>query len=329
MTERQARDAEADGTDAGGAEQKRLDLSVAQVAGSSLATIAAAYLASKMGVYGTILGAGVVSVVATAGGPVIQHLFKRTGETLRETGEAARPRARQVPVAEPRPGAVVPEADGDARTRLMPAADPAGAPPRHDRTMVLGAVEPPDATRAVDAVPPGPGPSPGPPADFGTATTHGTRVRGWKAKAVAAALVFGVSMGGIAAYELVSGNTSAFGGVTTGGTQSRQHRTTPEDEPSGNGREEPGTTHSGTPAPDPSGPGSATPDPSGTPTPSHSADPTPEPTPPTPTPTPPEPTPTPSPEKPTGSGSGPGSGTGTADGGTAPTAAADAQDGGN
>ncbi|MFD8884887.1 hypothetical protein ACFV0H_20530 [Streptomyces erythrochromogenes] len=75
-------------------EEKKLDLSVAQVAGSSLATVAAALLASKMGVYGTILGAGVVSVVATAGGPVIQHLFRRTGDQLRE---GARPKARQVP----------------------------------------------------------------------------------------------------------------------------------------------------------------------------------------------------------------------------------------
>ncbi|MFI8105198.1 hypothetical protein [Streptomyces sp. NPDC086023] len=290
MTEREARDADAGGADAGGAEKKRLDLSVAQVAGSSLATIAAAYLASEMGVYGTILGAGVVSVVATAGGPVIQHLFKRTGETLRETGEAARPKARQVPPAERRPGA--------------------GA-----------------------AVPPGPGPSPGPPADFGSATTHGTRVRGWKAKAVAAALVFGVSMGGIAAYELVSGNTSAFGGVTTGGTTSQQHRSTPQDEPSGNGREEPEPARSGTPAPDPSGPAGATPRPRGTPTPSHSADPTPEPTPPTPTPTPPEPTPAPSPGKSTGSGtgagSGSGSGPGTADGGTDPAGGAEPAGGGN
>ncbi|MFD3698119.1 hypothetical protein ACFWUZ_18550 [Streptomyces sp. NPDC058646] len=73
---------------------KRLDLSAAQVAGSSLATVVAALLASEMGVYGTILGAGVVSVVATAGGPVIQHFFRRTGDQLRGT---ARPKARQVP----------------------------------------------------------------------------------------------------------------------------------------------------------------------------------------------------------------------------------------
>ncbi|MFE9631316.1 hypothetical protein [Streptomyces sp. NPDC006463] len=84
--------------------KKKLDLSAAQVAGSSLATVAAALLASKMGVYGTILGAGVVSVVATAGGPVIQHFFRRTGDQLRET---ARPRARRVPL----PGAAAPSGE--------------------------------------------------------------------------------------------------------------------------------------------------------------------------------------------------------------------------
>ncbi|MFB7155167.1 hypothetical protein ACFCYA_37795, partial [Streptomyces virginiae] len=88
MGQRTTRDVEAEPGD------KKLDLSVAQVAGSSLATVAAALLASKMGVYGTILGAGVVSVVATAGGPVIQHLFRRTGDQLRES---ARPKARQAP----------------------------------------------------------------------------------------------------------------------------------------------------------------------------------------------------------------------------------------
>ncbi|KOU31461.1 hypothetical protein ADK53_25400 [Streptomyces sp. WM6373] len=83
---------------------EKLDLSVAQVAGSSLATVAAALLASKLGVYGTILGAGVVSVVATAGGPVIQHLFRRTGDQLRDS---ARPKARQgpAPLVEDRPAA--------------------------------------------------------------------------------------------------------------------------------------------------------------------------------------------------------------------------------
>ncbi|MFJ7769353.1 hypothetical protein ACIQ1J_13295 [Streptomyces sp. NPDC097107] len=62
---------------------KRIDLSVPQVAGSALAAVVAAKLASSFGVYGTILGAGLISVIATCGGSVFQHFFKRTGEQMR------------------------------------------------------------------------------------------------------------------------------------------------------------------------------------------------------------------------------------------------------
>ncbi|MDT0612307.1 ICP22 family protein [Streptomyces lancefieldiae] len=71
-------------------ESKRIDLSVPQVAGSALAAVVAAKLASSFGVYGTILGAGLISVIATCGSTVLQHFFKRTGEQLRvrRTAEA-------------------------------------------------------------------------------------------------------------------------------------------------------------------------------------------------------------------------------------------------
>nr|WP_234379229.1 hypothetical protein [Streptomyces sp. FXJ1.172]WEP00186.1 hypothetical protein A6P39_012735 [Streptomyces sp. FXJ1.172] len=58
----------------------------------------AAKLASSFGVYGTILGAGVVSVLATCGGTLFQHFFRRTGEQLREATVTARPR-EEVPPA--------------------------------------------------------------------------------------------------------------------------------------------------------------------------------------------------------------------------------------
>ncbi|MEV6803519.1 hypothetical protein [Streptomyces sp. NPDC051132] len=78
--------------------RKRIDLSVPQVAGSALAAVVAAKLASYFGVYGTILGAGVVSAVATCGGTVFQHFFKRTGEQLRErTTVTVRPRDQAPP----------------------------------------------------------------------------------------------------------------------------------------------------------------------------------------------------------------------------------------
>ncbi|MET8580046.1 hypothetical protein ABZX39_04010 [Streptomyces collinus] len=78
--------------------RKRIDLSVPQVAGSALAAVVAAKLASYFGVYGTILGAGVVSVVATCGGTLFQHFFRRTGEQLRETKPPVRPRREGAPV---------------------------------------------------------------------------------------------------------------------------------------------------------------------------------------------------------------------------------------
>ncbi|GAU69572.1 Jag-like protein [Streptomyces sp. NBRC 110611] len=71
---------------------KRIDLSVAQVAGSALAAAIAAYLAGQIGMYGTVLGAGVVSILATTGGSIFQHLFRRTGEQIKEASAVTRPK---------------------------------------------------------------------------------------------------------------------------------------------------------------------------------------------------------------------------------------------
>ncbi|MFG2785518.1 hypothetical protein ACGFY7_47850 [Streptomyces prunicolor] len=80
--------------------RKRIDLSVPQVAGSAVAAVVAAKLASYFGVYGTILGAGVVSAIATSGGSVFQHFFSRTGAQLREATVTSK-EAEQTPA---RPG---------------------------------------------------------------------------------------------------------------------------------------------------------------------------------------------------------------------------------
>ncbi|MFD7089948.1 hypothetical protein ACFV94_19425 [Streptomyces sp. NPDC059896] len=147
-----------------GERRERLELSVPQVAGSALAAVAAAVLASRLGVYGTIVGAGVVSVIATCGGPVFQHLFRRTGEQIREVTVQAKPGGRQLPV-------------------------------RDD----------------------GPGHPPLPDGEFGAATTHGTRVRGWKRPLRAAVVVFVLAMVGITGFELAAGrDLSGSGGTTVG-----------------------------------------------------------------------------------------------------------------
>ncbi|MGW3629256.1 hypothetical protein ACWD7F_03685, partial [Streptomyces sp. NPDC005122] len=94
--------------------RKRLDLSLPQVAGGAVAAVVAAKLASYFGVYGTILGAGLVSVVATCGGTVFQHFFRRTGEQIRDVGvqaKPARPGLRPAPV--PVPGEFAPSVPGE------------------------------------------------------------------------------------------------------------------------------------------------------------------------------------------------------------------------
>ncbi|MGV9314137.1 hypothetical protein ACWDR0_18450 [Streptomyces sp. NPDC003691] len=220
--------------------ERRLDLSLPQVAGSVLATVAAAVLASRLGVYGTIIGAGVVSAVATCGGPLIQHLFSRTGDQLRGV---------RAPVRSPGRG------NGPGKRR-----DPAPARPS---------------------------------GEFGAATTHGTRMRGWKRPAAAAAVVFGVAMAGITGYELVSGSGLDGGPGTTvgsvvrggssdtapppgdpspprqdgdGGNDGRTERTPPPGEGSGESAppdRDPSSGPSGTPDPAESGPASPPPSPPG------------------------------------------------------------------
>ncbi|WP_329568135.1 hypothetical protein [Kitasatospora sp. NBC_01266] len=100
---------------------RRIDLSLAQVAASALAAVVGAVLASELGVYGTIIGAAVVSIGATTGGAVFQHLFRRTGQQLREATERGPGNAvnelRQVPLTDtaPLPTAWHAEADRAGR----------------------------------------------------------------------------------------------------------------------------------------------------------------------------------------------------------------------
>ncbi|MFF7333699.1 hypothetical protein [Streptomyces sp. NPDC008150] len=205
--------------------KKRVDLSVPQVAGSAVAAVVAAKLASYFGVYGTIFGAGVVSILATCGGTVFQHFFRRTGEQLREVTVAAKPRAQ---------------------AGTFPA-DP-DAPRAPDRRGVRA------ESRTTGQVPPAHG-------EFTEATVYRARVRSWKRPLIAAALVFGVTMAGITTYEVASGDSfSGNGGTTVGdaftGTSSSSSSTTDDDTPapsstpSGSGGQEEGTP-SGTATPDP------------------------------------------------------------------------------
>ncbi|MFJ5849382.1 hypothetical protein [Streptomyces sp. NPDC092903] len=314
--------------------ERRIDLSLPQVAGSAVAAVAAAVAASQLGVYGTIMGAGVMSIVATCGGSVFQHFFRRTGEQIREVTVQVKHPDREVTVhtrqtrdagdadgtwGTPETHVALREAAGSADAAAVPLATDATTPPRRPDAAATAPLEP-DATtvlrkvsqdpgrtqliRAVDANPPlttAPGAGD---EEFTQATTHGTRIRGWKRSALGAAVVFAVSMAGITTFELVSGNDLSGGQGTTVGSVVRGERGSAPADPAPSHSSDPGQDDR--PAPDRSG--SSTPgtgqepggqsrspetdrgespatDPAPTPTPSDSAA---DPAPPAPTPTPSE-----------------------------------------
>lgn len=241
---------------------RRIDLSLPQVAGSAVAAVAAAVAASQLGVYGTILGAGVMSVVATCGGSVFQHFFRRTGEQIREVTVQVKHPDREVTVhtrqtrdggdadgtwGTPETRVAVREAEGSADAAAVPRAvdattvlrrvDAAAAPKDLDATAVLRAVDAttvlrrtagdPGRTQLIEALDGTRPLATGPATEddvFTQATTHGTRMRGWKRSALGAAVVFVVSMAGITTFELVSGNDLSGGQGTTVGSVVRGER---------------------------------------------------------------------------------------------------------
>ncbi|MFH8519040.1 hypothetical protein ACH4CE_28920 [Streptomyces gelaticus] len=284
--------------------ERRIDLSLPQVAGSAVAAVAAAVAASQLGVYGTVLGAGVMSVVATCGGSVFQHFFRRTGEQIREVTVQVKHPGREVTVhtretndaraarkGARRPTAATPSrapSDGAAdATTVMPAVDAttvlrradAGAAPRvpadeTDRTRML---RPLDATQVLTTG------RPDLDEEFSEATTHGTRVRGWKRSALGAAVVFVLTMAGITTYELISGNGLSGGqGTTVGSVVRGGERSSGSDDPApptstDPGQGTPGRESGTTPGTDQQGGGSRNPDSGGGDR--SSADPTPSSTP--------------------------------------------------
>ncbi len=64
---------------------RRFDLSITQIVASVLASVSAATAASKLGVAGTIVGAAVVSAIATTASAVYGHSLRETNARLRRT----------------------------------------------------------------------------------------------------------------------------------------------------------------------------------------------------------------------------------------------------
>ncbi|MFI1092100.1 hypothetical protein [Streptomyces sp. NPDC020917] len=234
----------------GGRRAGRLDLNVPQVAGSAVAAVVAAKLASNLGVYGTIAGAGVVSVLGTCGGTILQHFFRRTGRHMQEVAVQARPGVRRVRERN-RPGT---DAEGGTavRTVLLPEAAATDARPLTATAPFTGPLtgvrDVPGAGGDTDHVDhldrldrlehPGQDglTSKGSPAagntaagaeaadGYGEPTSYRARRRGgWKRPAVAVALAFGLTMAGITGYEAVAGESIGGGHGTTIGNAVTGH----------------------------------------------------------------------------------------------------------
>jgi len=252
---------------------RKLELSGVQVAASALAAVSSAVAASYLGVGGTVLGAGVGSVIATISTALYQHSLHRTNAQLKKV----------VPV----PNVVVRQTA--SRTRVP--ADPTDMPALvQDREAGLahGVAAPTsrlDQDGRLASTGDG-GKSTSPDTEGQLAGTDGTqavesqgrRQPRWGRLALAAAVVFGVALGSIAVVEaFVGGSVSSVvrgedpHGSTLGGLADRDDK----------GESKPDTPTSPTPTPTdlPNPTTSPTPDPEQPqPSPSASEEPTPEPT---------------------------------------------------
>jgi hypothetical protein len=159
-----------------------LDLSAPQIAGSALAAATAAVGASFLGVTGTVIGAALASAATTIGNAVYTHYIHRTKDRFMEAHgliageqEAAEERADESAV--PRPGE---EGLATAVHATVRGHGPADLPPG-DATSPVSVAQVPPLRR------------------------EGTRGPLWVTLIVAAAATFALAMGGILAFELVSG----------------------------------------------------------------------------------------------------------------------------
>ncbi|MFI7112058.1 hypothetical protein ACIBK9_37510 [Nonomuraea sp. NPDC050227] len=266
-------------------EQRKFELSVPQILGSALAAVTAAVAASYLGVAGTVIGAAVVSIASTVASAVYTHYLKRTGDRVKQhTLSAWREEqeegqgllaaaANATPAAGEQTAAHATRAAGEGTAAHATRA--AGEQTAANATRAAGEQTAAHAVRG------------------GGGQGHDTLVmpvvepagRGglpWLKMAVAAALVFAVSMGGILAFQAFDHRTlheRVTGGQTTVKEQQRapvkdqgHDRQDRDDRPIG-------PTQSPTPTPTPTPTDTPrTPPPSGTGEPSPSGTPTPTPT---------------------------------------------------
>ncbi|MFI6926991.1 hypothetical protein ACIBIZ_44145 [Nonomuraea spiralis] len=254
-------------------EQRKFELSVPQILGSALAAVTAAVAASYLGVAGTVIGAAVVSIASTVASAVYTHYLKRTGDRVKQHTLSAWHEDQE---------------EGQGLLAAAANATPATAEAA-DETAPHTVVAPGDRTAAHAVPTPGDSRTDAHGGSVGSGDGRDTLVMPvvvpaahrrlpWLKMAVAAALVFAVSMGGILAYQAVAQQT--LHEQVTGKKapqKQRQHAPVQDQGPERQDREEEpsGPTESPTPTPTDT---PRTPPPSHTPDPKPSVTPTPTPT---------------------------------------------------
>ncbi|MFR9728548.1 hypothetical protein ACL03H_04905 [Saccharopolyspora sp. MS10] len=195
------------------AKPKKINLSGAQVAGGALASVTAAVLGSYLGLAGTVLGAGMTSIVITVGGALYQRSLESTKQRLETTKGKASVALKRTAKA-PAPGVPARRAGpGEEATRKIQALGglqwPGGEQVERDpdATRRVTSVSPDDATRMLRW------------SEQSTAEAENPvrRIR-WGVVAATSALVFGIGMLVITGLEGVTGRplSGGDGGTTVG-----------------------------------------------------------------------------------------------------------------
>ncbi|GGM43965.1 hypothetical protein GCM10012275_13730 [Longimycelium tulufanense] len=125
-----------------------LQIKTTQVVAGGLAALTAGWLGATLGTYGTVLGAGLASVITTVGSALYQHSLERARDAAKDAAKAAKVVAAKIPrrpgerasvgTIPARPGWPDPEATQMVRS-----------PGPDDATQVVRPVGDPDATRVV------------------------------------------------------------------------------------------------------------------------------------------------------------------------------------
>ncbi|MES9605289.1 hypothetical protein [Actinomadura sp. NPDC000929] len=260
-------------------------MSTTQLIASAVATAVAALGASFLGVYGTIIGAALMSVISTAGSAVGKHYLDQGREQIKELThlqsavrrrEMAEGAAGEARSADPTRTAVWSGDPGATRldpvfgggdpnaTRLDPGGDPNATRLDPAQTVAAAFAEEAgeDAVRQVVR------------RSAWQSTVEWAKAH-WVKLVVSSAAVFAVVIGGITIYEAGTGRPVGGAGgkgltvtkVLDGGGSAKP-ADTPSQVPSGGATDKPTSTPSGTPTSEAptGGPGSTAPQPSSEPT---------------------------------------------------------------